>query len=46
MTSANEGVRTHGRATGIGGFFFRARDPNALTAWYADRDARDNRHAL
>ncbi len=23
------------RATGIGGFFFRARDPAALTAWYA-----------
>ncbi len=21
--------------TGIGGFFFRARDPEALTAWYA-----------
>jgi predicted enzyme related to lactoylglutathione lyase len=23
------------RATGIGGVFFRARDPKALTAWYA-----------
>lgn len=22
--------------TGIGGFFFRARDPEALTRWYAD----------
>ncbi|HZF43577.1 MAG TPA: VOC family protein [Sphingomonadaceae bacterium] len=22
---------------GIGGFFFRARDPDALTAWYRDR---------
>ena len=22
--------------TGIGGFFFRARDPAALTAWYAE----------
>jgi len=22
--------------TGIGGFFFRAQDPNALSAWYAD----------
>lgn len=22
------------RVTGIGGFFFRARDPEALTAWY------------
>jgi glyoxylase I family protein len=25
------------RVTGIGGFFFRARDPDALTAWYRDR---------
>ena len=24
------------RATGIGGVFFRARDPEALTAWYAE----------
>ncbi len=24
------------RVTGIGGFFFRARDPAALTAWYAE----------
>ena len=23
-----------GRATGIGGFFFRAKDPAALNAWY------------
>ena len=23
-----------GRVTGIGGLFFRARDPNALAAWY------------
>ena len=23
-----------GRATGIGGFFFRAKDPAALSAWY------------
>ena len=23
------------RVTGIGGFFFRARDPDALNAWYA-----------
>ncbi len=23
------------RATGIGGFFFRARDPQALSQWYA-----------
>eukprot|EP01035_Chromulina_nebulosa_P069149 gene69149-94773_t len=22
--------------TGIGGIFFRAKDPKALTAWYAD----------
>ena len=25
------------RVTGIGGFFFRARDPEALTAWYEER---------
>ena len=25
------------RVTGIGGFFFRARDPEALTAWYRER---------
>ena len=25
------------RVTGIGGFFFRARDPEALTVWYRDR---------
>jgi glyoxylase I family protein len=25
------------RVTGIGGFFFRARDPAALTAWYHER---------
>ncbi|MEM6707218.1 MAG: VOC family protein [Pseudomonadota bacterium] len=24
------------RATGIGGFFFRSRDPEALKAWYAE----------
>ena len=24
------------RVTGIGGLFFRAKDPAALTAWYAD----------
>ena len=24
------------RATGIGGVFFRARDPEGLTAWYAE----------
>ncbi|HYI34882.1 MAG TPA: VOC family protein [Glaciibacter sp.] len=24
------------RVTGIGGFFFRARDPEALTRWYSD----------
>ncbi len=25
------------RVTGIGGFFFRARDPSALNRWYAER---------
>jgi glyoxylase I family protein len=35
MTSTNEGMMTPGRVTGIGGFFFRAQDPNVLTAWYA-----------
>ena len=25
------------RVTGIGGVFFRARDPKALVAWYAER---------
>jgi catechol 2,3-dioxygenase-like lactoylglutathione lyase family enzyme len=25
------------RVTGIGGFFFRARDPEALTIWYEER---------
>jgi predicted enzyme related to lactoylglutathione lyase len=25
------------RVTGIGGFFFRARDPEALAAWYEER---------
>lgn len=24
------------RATGVGGVFFRSRDPKALTAWYAE----------
>jgi predicted enzyme related to lactoylglutathione lyase len=26
-----------GRVTGIGGFFFRARDPGALAIWYEER---------
>ena len=25
-----------GRVLGLGGIFFRARDPEALTAWYRD----------
>jgi hypothetical protein len=25
------------RVTGIGGFFFRARDPQALAIWYEER---------
>ena len=27
------------RATGIGGVFFRARDPEALRSWYAEHRA-------
>ena len=27
---------TEGRATGVGGVFFRARDPEALKAWYRE----------
>ena len=29
-------TRPEGRVTGIGGLFFRAKDPRALKAWYAD----------
>jgi catechol 2,3-dioxygenase-like lactoylglutathione lyase family enzyme len=29
-------TRRDGRVTGIGGLFFRARDPKALKAWYAE----------
>ena len=30
----SEGRMSEGRVTGIGGFFFRAADPQALTGWY------------
>jgi hypothetical protein len=30
-------AREVARVTGIGGFFFRARDPEALNRWYAGR---------
>lgn len=33
---APKGERTMERVTGIGGFFFRAKDPKALAKWYAD----------
>jgi len=29
-------VSRHGRATGIGGIFFKAKDPKALQAWYVE----------
>jgi predicted enzyme related to lactoylglutathione lyase len=29
-------ARARAKATGIGGVFFRARDPDALVAWYAE----------
>lgn len=35
MRSAREHPLTE-RVTGIGGVFFRARDPEALVAWYAE----------
>lgn len=31
------------RVTGIGGMFFRARDPDALARWYAEHLGIDNR---
>ena len=30
------------RVTGIGGMFFRARDPDALARWYAEHLGIDN----
>ena len=33
----NAGERRKEGVTGIGGFFFRAKDPKALAAWYQDR---------
>ena len=30
-------MRAVGRVTGIGGFFLRARDPEALAIWYEER---------
>jgi glyoxylase I family protein len=35
-TAATPRLDAMERATGIGGLFFRARDPKALAAWYAD----------
>ena len=34
MTQAHEFAS--GKVLGLGGLFFRARDPDALTAWYRD----------
>jgi catechol 2,3-dioxygenase-like lactoylglutathione lyase family enzyme len=31
-----EGAAMEGKVLGIGGLFFRARDPDALNAWYRD----------
>jgi len=38
MTSARESVPAEptGRITGVGGVFFKAKDPKALAAWYRD----------
>ena len=32
----NEAGRTAGHVTGVGGVFFKAKDPKALAAWYRD----------
>jgi glyoxylase I family protein len=36
-TQAASRLGAMGRITGIGGFFFRARDPEALAIWYEQR---------
>ncbi|GAB3244647.1 VOC family protein [Chitinimonas naiadis] len=38
MTSPGQAapVETAGRVTGVGGIFFKAKDPKALAAWYRD----------
>ena len=36
LTSAALAADPPGRITGVGGIFFRSKDPNALMAWYRD----------
>jgi len=39
MATSGESVRTEpdaGHITGVGGVFFKAKDPKALAAWYRD----------
>jgi catechol 2,3-dioxygenase-like lactoylglutathione lyase family enzyme len=36
MSAADLRAETVGRITGVGGIFFRSKDPKALAAWYRD----------
>ncbi len=36
LSSAELHAETAGRVTGVGGIFFRSKDPKALAAWYRD----------
>jgi hypothetical protein len=42
MTSNQPPEELMERVTGIGGMFFRARDPDALARWYAEHLGIDN----